>query len=366
MTERKLIFIASPYAGDIKKNIEFARAACRFCIEQGHTPFAPHLLYPQMLNDNDPAEREIGLKLGHHVMEKCDEFWLCGDMVSSGMQGDFEKAVGLDLPILNVSRAQILDAPDPVYAIWAKGRPGGPLAGQSGFLCENRKRLFFSSATEAEVRIKDIRNLCLNKHPAAELKCLEYPPDYASELRMHLEILKDLDMAYEFDPDIFEIRRRIYGNTGGGCMVGTVEFYLPELDKSVWVNCNDESVTVTSADSVWNEDHSDSWERFEDVCLYSAAFEDNLPEYSEPWLSMIKTTLEYTIEQATACSHARPFSLSVLWAPESILQQTKPEYHEWLREQGKNISIAEEGRIVIDEAYPQSGQFQTGISPMEL
>lgn len=65
MSREKLIYIASPYAGDIETNTAFAKKACRYAIHQGHTPIAVHLLYPQMLDDAEPTEREIGLRLGH-------------------------------------------------------------------------------------------------------------------------------------------------------------------------------------------------------------------------------------------------------------------------------------------------------------
>ena len=69
MSREKLIYIASPYAGDIEANTVFAKKACRYAIRQGYTPIAVHLLYPQMLDDSDPAERETGLRLGHRVQE---------------------------------------------------------------------------------------------------------------------------------------------------------------------------------------------------------------------------------------------------------------------------------------------------------
>ena len=46
MSREKLIYIASPYAGDIETNTAFAKKACRYAIHQGHTPIAVHLLYP--------------------------------------------------------------------------------------------------------------------------------------------------------------------------------------------------------------------------------------------------------------------------------------------------------------------------------
>lgn len=92
MSREKLIYIASPYAGDIEANTVFAKKACRYAIRQGYTPIAVHLLYPQMLDDSDPAERETGLRLGHRVLEVCDELWCCGDRISSGMAREIEEA----------------------------------------------------------------------------------------------------------------------------------------------------------------------------------------------------------------------------------------------------------------------------------
>ena len=59
MRKSKLIYIASPYAGDIEKNVAFARRACRYAIHQGYIPIAVHLLYPQMLDDSDPQSESL-------------------------------------------------------------------------------------------------------------------------------------------------------------------------------------------------------------------------------------------------------------------------------------------------------------------
>ena len=68
MSEHKLVYIASPYAGDVLKNIEFAKAACRYAMRQNCTPVAVHLLYPQFLDDNDLVQRSAGLTMGHRVL----------------------------------------------------------------------------------------------------------------------------------------------------------------------------------------------------------------------------------------------------------------------------------------------------------
>ena len=107
MSREKLIYIASPYAGDIEANISFAKKACRYAIRQGHTPIAVHLLYPQMLDDGDPVERETGLRLGHRVLEVCDELWCFGSRITSGMAREIEEAQRLGIPIRQIVELEI-------------------------------------------------------------------------------------------------------------------------------------------------------------------------------------------------------------------------------------------------------------------
>ena len=43
---RPLVYICSPYSGNIENNIKSARRYSRFAVEMGYIPFTPHLLYP--------------------------------------------------------------------------------------------------------------------------------------------------------------------------------------------------------------------------------------------------------------------------------------------------------------------------------
>lgn len=106
--ESRLVYIASPYAGDIEKNVAFAKAACRYAAAQGCTPVAVHLLYPQFLDDQVPKEREAGLKMGMRVLATCDEIWLCGERMSAGMKAEEAEAKRLGLPIQRVPSSVIL------------------------------------------------------------------------------------------------------------------------------------------------------------------------------------------------------------------------------------------------------------------
>ena len=95
----KLIYVASPYAGDIELNTAFAREACQFVKNEGHAFFAPHLLYPQVLDESIPADRQLGLDMGKEVLGWCDELWVFGDTVSPGMEQEIIMAQKSEIPI---------------------------------------------------------------------------------------------------------------------------------------------------------------------------------------------------------------------------------------------------------------------------
>lgn len=58
---RPLVYICSPFRGDIDKNIKNACKYSRFAIENKAIPMIPHLLYPQFMDDNDPKERYLAM-----------------------------------------------------------------------------------------------------------------------------------------------------------------------------------------------------------------------------------------------------------------------------------------------------------------
>ena len=89
---RPIVYICSPYAGDIERNVRAARNYCRFAVDKGFIPIAPHLLFPQFLNDADPRERELGLFFGNALMRKCSEVWVFGGNITAGMQAEIKRA----------------------------------------------------------------------------------------------------------------------------------------------------------------------------------------------------------------------------------------------------------------------------------
>lgn len=95
----KLIYVASPYAGDVERNVEYAKQACRTVMESGHAFFAPHLLYPAVLNDAVQEERQAGMDMGLTMLFRCDELWVFGPHISSGMQAEIAEAERMRIPV---------------------------------------------------------------------------------------------------------------------------------------------------------------------------------------------------------------------------------------------------------------------------
>lgn len=88
---RPIVYICSPFSGDVETNVANARRYSRFAVDKGYIPIAPPLLFPQFLDDNDPAERELGLFFGNAIMSKCSEVWVFGSYISSGMETEIKR-----------------------------------------------------------------------------------------------------------------------------------------------------------------------------------------------------------------------------------------------------------------------------------
>ena len=71
---RPIVYICSPYAGDVKQNVRRAQAYCRFAVQKNCVPIATHLLFPQFMDDTDPAQRQQALFMSRLLLTKCTRF----------------------------------------------------------------------------------------------------------------------------------------------------------------------------------------------------------------------------------------------------------------------------------------------------
>jgi len=106
----KRIFICSPFRScDESKHhlfLAYAKELCQFAFNQGHAPFAPHLLYPQFLDDSNPIERSQGMRAALTFLSTCQELWYgSGFGISEGMKQEIKHArYGIGIPVREVIR----------------------------------------------------------------------------------------------------------------------------------------------------------------------------------------------------------------------------------------------------------------------
>ncbi len=96
---RPLVYICSPFAGDVENNINMARVYSRFAVRNACIPLAPHLLFSQFMDDSVPAERSIALFMGMVLLGKCEQVWVFGNTISKDMAAEIEKAEKKNMPI---------------------------------------------------------------------------------------------------------------------------------------------------------------------------------------------------------------------------------------------------------------------------
>lgn len=90
---RPLVYICSPYAGDVETNAENARKYSRFAVENMAIPFAPHLLMPQYMDE--ATERDLALRMGFIFLSKCEQVWVFGERITNGMAYEIRRATGM-------------------------------------------------------------------------------------------------------------------------------------------------------------------------------------------------------------------------------------------------------------------------------
>src|SRR5574344_797621 len=96
---RPLVYICSPYAGDTENNTKRAKDYCLFAVRSHTIPLAPHLLYPQFMDETIEADRELGLFFGIVLLDRCQELWVFGDVISPGMKAEINRAKRKNQPV---------------------------------------------------------------------------------------------------------------------------------------------------------------------------------------------------------------------------------------------------------------------------
>lgn len=108
--KRKLVVIESPFAGEVGKNVEYARRCLKHSADRGEAPIASHLLFAQdgIFDDNNPVERMHGIAAGlawHRVAELVAFYIDRG--ISPGMvkAAEHARAIGVKIEFRSLDRS---------------------------------------------------------------------------------------------------------------------------------------------------------------------------------------------------------------------------------------------------------------------
>lgn len=96
------VILESPFAGDIHRNIAYARRCVRDSLLRGEAPIASHLLYTQegVLDDQVPAERQQGIDAGLAWRVVADASVVYVDHgISDGMMYGIRAAIDARVPV---------------------------------------------------------------------------------------------------------------------------------------------------------------------------------------------------------------------------------------------------------------------------
>ena len=66
--ESPIVYICSPYSGDVTGNMKRACKYSRFAVDEGYVPIAPHLWLPLFISEEE--ERELAMSAGLRLMDK--------------------------------------------------------------------------------------------------------------------------------------------------------------------------------------------------------------------------------------------------------------------------------------------------------
>ena len=93
-TMNKRVYICSPYSGDVEANVKLAREFSAYALGFDVMPIAPHLLFPQFMDDKVPSEREMAMDFNRQIFDGCSELWvLLGESgISRGMEAEIRWA----------------------------------------------------------------------------------------------------------------------------------------------------------------------------------------------------------------------------------------------------------------------------------
>ena len=96
-TWKPLVYIASPFAGDEVQNTQNAIRYCRYAVERGAIPVAPHIYLPRFISEADARDEAMFMNMV--FLGRCEQLWVFGDQITDGMAAEIKGAQKRQIPI---------------------------------------------------------------------------------------------------------------------------------------------------------------------------------------------------------------------------------------------------------------------------
>ena len=107
--KRPFAYVCSPYGENPKLYARKAKAYCRKLYDLGYMPIAPHLLFPQFLNENIPTERSEGMEMAKELLRRSRVVVVCGKELSDGMIAEMTLARRLGITMTTLDGIEKID-----------------------------------------------------------------------------------------------------------------------------------------------------------------------------------------------------------------------------------------------------------------
>lgn len=96
----RLVLLESPYAGNKGDNVYYAHRCMRHSMQLGEATMVSHLLYTQVLDDDNTEQREAGIAFGDAWLRVIDALVVYTDRgITPGMQHRIDLALEAGVPV---------------------------------------------------------------------------------------------------------------------------------------------------------------------------------------------------------------------------------------------------------------------------
>lgn len=103
----KVVYVAHPVGAPtpegVAQNLARARRWLRWILRHYEVAVVADWSYCELLDDHNPADRAFGLACDEATVKRCDEIWLVGGVVSSGMRHERDTAAMAGVRVVDLT-----------------------------------------------------------------------------------------------------------------------------------------------------------------------------------------------------------------------------------------------------------------------